>query len=154
MMLVWFGLIYTHLPEKIKSGIDPCSQWGGMDAKPRSHPLRPTRAYSLAQKTVYFIGEITVKIDSRGIYSLENINYHDAYLNIPARLRESLRRAQRCKPSSHVRAPLGGATIHHPCASPHPSQHPGPDAPRSGPFSSFQFRSSGRSQQSADKAEV
>ena len=82
MMLVWFGLIYTHLPEKIKSGIDPCSQWGGMDAKPRSHPLRPTRAYSLAQKTVYFIGEITVKIDSRGIYSLENINYHDAYLNI------------------------------------------------------------------------
>ena len=37
MMLVWFGLIYTHLPEKIKSGIDPCSQWGGMDAKPRSH---------------------------------------------------------------------------------------------------------------------
>ena len=34
------------------------------------------------KKTVYFIGEITVKIDSRGIYSLENINYHDAYLNI------------------------------------------------------------------------
>ena len=71
------------------------------------------------KKTVYFIGKITVKIDSRGIYSLENINYHDAYLNIPARLRESLRRAQRCKPSSHVRAPLGGATIHHPRASPH-----------------------------------
>lgn len=106
------------------------------------------------KKTVYFIGKITVKIDSRGIYSLENINYHDAYLNIPARLRESLRRAQRCKPSSHVRAPLGGATIHHPRASPHPSQHPGPDAPRSGPFSSFQFRSSGRSQQSADRAGV
>ena len=40
----------------------------------------------LAQKTVCFIGEITVKADSRGIYSLENINYRDrdAYLNIPA----------------------------------------------------------------------
>ena len=106
------------------------------------------------KKTVYFIGKITVKIDSRGIYSLENINYHDAYLNIPARLRESLRRAQRCKPSSHVRAPLGGATIHHPRALPHPSQHPGPDVPRSAPFSSFQFRSSGRSQQSADRVGV
>ena len=40
----------------------------------------------LHKKTVYFIGKITVKIDSRGIYSLENINYHDAYLNIPVRM--------------------------------------------------------------------
>ena len=71
MMLVWFGLIYTHLPEKIKSGIDPCSQWGVWmlsPARTRLGPLEITRSH---KKTVYFIGEITVKIDSRGIYSLE-----------------------------------------------------------------------------------
>ena len=105
------------------------------------------------KKTVCFIGKITVKIDSRGIYSLENINYHDAYLNISI--------IATCQPSfvdrsgapnvaNHLHMfgrPSGGATIHRPRALPHPSQHPGPDAPRSGPFSSFQFRSSGRSQQ-------
>ena len=48
-------------------------------ARTRLGPLELTRSH---KKTVYFIGKITVKIDSRGIYSLENINYHDAYLNI------------------------------------------------------------------------
>lgn len=92
----------------------------------------------LHKKTVYFIGEITVKIDSRGIYSLENINYHDAYLNIPARLRESRQCSQHwCSCLRRVQAGIPAIT-----------------ALRSVPSSSSQFRSSGRSQQSADKAEV
>ena len=85
-----------------------------MDVAIRSH-----------KKTVCFIGEITVKTDSRGIYSLENINYHDAYLNIPV---IAARIASRPGASDAV--------------------------PRSAPSFSSQFRFSGRFQQSADKAEV
>ena len=107
------------------------------------------------KKTVYFIGEITVKIDSRGIYSLESINYHDAYLNISV--------IATCQPSFVDRSGAPNVANHlHMFGRPSGRFHSPPAssaasglaAPRSAPFSSFQFRSSGRSQQSADRAEV